>query len=179
MFEGKENRRYVGLFFRNSAAMTPVLKFNNDSTSTLSFITIGGDIDLYVFIKGTAREVVEAYQSMIRPAYLPPFWALGWQEVPPNGFTQQNILDAVKGYKDKFLPLDSVYLPASSWDNEKDFTLNASQISDIKALKQSLSQQGKKLVAYVDAAVSVQNRNSNPAYTGCPQCFIKSGQYKD
>jgi hypothetical protein len=55
MFQAKDARRYVGLFFRNSAAMTPVLKFNDtDGTSTLSFITIGGDIDFYVFIKGTA-----------------------------------------------------------------------------------------------------------------------------
>jgi alpha-glucosidase (family GH31 glycosyl hydrolase) len=59
MFQGKESRRYVGIFFRNSAAMTPVLKFNeSDGTSILSFITIGGDIDMYVFIKGTAKEVM-------------------------------------------------------------------------------------------------------------------------
>ena len=76
--------------------MTPVLKFSStDNTSILSFITIGGDIDLYVFIKGTAKEVLESYHSMIRPPYLPPFWAMGWQEVVPNSFTQKDILDAV------------------------------------------------------------------------------------
>jgi hypothetical protein len=58
--------------------MTPVLRFNQDGTSTLSFITIGGEIDLYVFIKGTAKEVLMSYHSYMRPAYLPPFWALGW-----------------------------------------------------------------------------------------------------
>ncbi len=76
--------------------MTPVLKFNDtDATSTLSFITIGGDIDLYVFIKGTAKEVLESYHSMIRPPYLPPFWAMGWQEVFPDGITQDKILEVV------------------------------------------------------------------------------------
>lgn len=119
--------------------MTPVLKFNPDGTSTLSFITIGGDLDLYVFIKGTAKDVIESYQGMIRPAYLPPFWALGWQEVFPDGMNQQGILDAVKSYSTKRLPLDAVYLPASSWNTEKDFQLNTTQITDIKALKQSLS----------------------------------------
>jgi alpha-glucosidase len=129
MFEGKQSRRFVGLFFRNSAAMTPVLKFNNtDMTSTLSFITIGGEIDLYVFIKGTAKEVVEAYQSMIRPPYLPPFWALGWQEVPSDYFTQQNIVDALKSYTKVNLPLEAIYLPISSWNSEKDFQLNTTQI---------------------------------------------------
>ena len=119
--------------------MTPVLKFNPDGTSTLSFITIGGDLDLYVFIKGTAKDVIESYQGMLRPAYLPPFWALGWQEIFPDGMNQQGILDAVKSYSTIKLPLDAVYLPASSWNTEKDFLLNTTQISDIKALKQSLS----------------------------------------
>ena len=52
--------------------MTQVLKFNPDGTSTLSFITIGGDLDLYVFIKGTPKEVIESNQGMLRPAYLGP-----------------------------------------------------------------------------------------------------------
>lgn len=98
--------------------MTPVLKFNNDGTSTLSFITIGGDIDLYVFIKNTAREVIESYHSMIRPPYLPPFWALGWQEVFANGMNQDAMLDALKSYNDAKLPLDAVYLPQTSWMSE-------------------------------------------------------------
>jgi alpha-glucosidase len=119
--------------------MTPVLKFNPDGTSTLSFITIGGDLDLYVCIKGTARDVIESYHGLLRPAYLPPFWALGWQEVFPDGMNQQGILDAVKSYSAKSMPLDAVYLPASSWNTEKDFQLNATQITDIKALKKSLS----------------------------------------
>jgi len=33
---------YMGIYFRNSNAMTPVIRFNDDGTSTLSFITIGG-----------------------------------------------------------------------------------------------------------------------------------------
>lgn len=119
--------------------MTPVLKFNSDGTSTLSFITIGGDLDLYVFIKGTAKDVIESYQGMLRPAYLPPFWALGWQEVIPDGMNQQGILDAVKSYSTNFLPLDAVYLPVSSWNTDKDFQLNTLQITDIKALKKSLA----------------------------------------
>lgn len=56
------HRRYIGLFFRNANAMTPVLRYNNDSTSTLSFITIGGQLEVYIFAQGTAHEVVQSYQ---------------------------------------------------------------------------------------------------------------------
>lgn len=39
---------FIGLYFRNANAMSPVLRFNDDGTSTLSFITIGGQIELYI-----------------------------------------------------------------------------------------------------------------------------------
>lgn len=40
---------FIGLYFRNANAMTPVLRFSQtDSTSILSFITIGGQIELYI-----------------------------------------------------------------------------------------------------------------------------------
>jgi hypothetical protein len=55
MFETGQKRRYVGLFFRNSAAMTPVIRYNEDGTGLVSLITIGGDIDVQIFVKGTAK----------------------------------------------------------------------------------------------------------------------------
>lgn len=62
MVETKKNsRRFVGLFFRNANAMTPVLRFNNDGTSVLSFITIGGQVEVYVIGMGTAHQVVQKY----------------------------------------------------------------------------------------------------------------------
>jgi len=39
----------MGLFFRNSNAMTPVIRYNDDGTSTLSFITIGGQLEVMIF----------------------------------------------------------------------------------------------------------------------------------
>lgn len=84
MVETMQNRRYIGLFFRNANAMTPVLRWNDDGTSTLSFITIGGQIEAYVVAQGTAHQVLQVYQRMIGFASLPPYWALGWQEATPE-----------------------------------------------------------------------------------------------
>jgi hypothetical protein len=54
MFETAQTRRFVGIYFRNSNQMTPVLRFNDFGTSTLSFITIGGELEMYFFVQGTA-----------------------------------------------------------------------------------------------------------------------------
>ena len=78
MVETMKNRRYIGIFFRNANAMTPILRWNDDGTSTLSFITIGGQIEVYVIGQGTAHQVIQQYQQMMGLAQLPPYWALGW-----------------------------------------------------------------------------------------------------
>lgn len=65
MVETLKSRRYIGLFFRNANAMTPVVRWNDDGTSTLSFITIGGQIEVYVIGQGTAHQVVQQYQQMM------------------------------------------------------------------------------------------------------------------
>lgn len=58
LVQTKNSRRYIGMFFRNSNAMTPILRFNTDGTSTLSFITIGGQLEVYYINVGTAHEVI-------------------------------------------------------------------------------------------------------------------------
>lgn len=39
---GKRADDFFGMYFRNANAMTPIITFNDDGTSKLSFITIGG-----------------------------------------------------------------------------------------------------------------------------------------
>jgi hypothetical protein len=52
---------YMGLYFRNTNAQSPVLKHNDDGTSVLSYITVGGQIDVFFFFKGTAKQIINQY----------------------------------------------------------------------------------------------------------------------
>lgn len=65
LFETANRGVYAGLFFRNANAMTPVLRFNTDGTSTLSFITIGGQLEFYFLGQGSAHSVIQNYQGLI------------------------------------------------------------------------------------------------------------------
>ena len=76
------------MFFRNSNAMTPVLRYNDDGiTSTLSFITIGGQLEVYFFAQGSAQEIIQNYHKLLFygniELKLIPYWALGWHEGSP------------------------------------------------------------------------------------------------
>jgi hypothetical protein len=49
---------YFGMFFRNSNAQTPIIRYNKDGSSTFSYIAIAGQIEVYFFIHGTAKSVI-------------------------------------------------------------------------------------------------------------------------
>jgi len=69
---------FFGVFFRNTNAMSPVITYTGDSTSTLSVITTGGNLEIYLMFKGSAQQIISQYQKIIGLPALPPFWALGF-----------------------------------------------------------------------------------------------------
>jgi hypothetical protein len=48
-------KEFMGIFFRDSNAQSPVLVFNDNGSSTLSYITTGASLEIYFFFKGTAN----------------------------------------------------------------------------------------------------------------------------
>jgi alpha-glucosidase (family GH31 glycosyl hydrolase) len=69
---------YFGLFFRNTNAQAPIIKYKDHGESTLSYITTGGSIEIYVMLRGSAKEIIKRYHEIIGKPNLPPLWALGW-----------------------------------------------------------------------------------------------------
>jgi hypothetical protein len=54
MVQGKDKSQFMGMYFHNSNAQSPIITY--DSTgggSTLSYITIGGVIEVYFFLHGS------------------------------------------------------------------------------------------------------------------------------
>jgi alpha-glucosidase (family GH31 glycosyl hydrolase) len=72
--------QFMGIYFRNSNAMSPVIRKSGmlGGGSTLSYITIGGQLEMYFMFKGTAKEIIKQYQTIIGYPSLPPLYALGW-----------------------------------------------------------------------------------------------------
>jgi alpha-glucosidase (family GH31 glycosyl hydrolase) len=58
LVQTKSKGRYMGMYFRNSNGQSPVVKFNEDGTSVLSYITTGGVIDVYFFLKASAKQII-------------------------------------------------------------------------------------------------------------------------
>jgi alpha-glucosidase len=74
---GKKSE-YMGVFFRNANAMSPVIRYINTNQALFSYITTGGQIEAYFMFKGSPCDIIGMYQNIIGKTTLSPFWALGW-----------------------------------------------------------------------------------------------------
>ena len=79
--------------------------------------------------------------------------------------------------------MEAVYLDEAHLSNETNFQLNPEMIPDPKDLKEKLSQQNVKLVAFLDPTIyapeDVSNKTKNMAYLDGNQrnLFIKSSMH--
>jgi len=59
--QSKNPGEYVGMYFRSTTAMSAVIKFNDDGSTTFSYSTVNGVLDVYFFAKGTALDIIRLY----------------------------------------------------------------------------------------------------------------------
>jgi len=62
-----------------------------------------------MFFKGTAKQIISAYQQFIGKPTLPPFWAYGWHAASYGYSTSKMIMDNVNNYTAKGIPLQGVW----------------------------------------------------------------------
>lgn len=145
-----------------------------------SYITTGGQIEVYFFFKGTAKQIISQYQQMIGKAQMPPFWALGWHAAA-YAYSNQTLLEEnINGYKDNKFPLEGVWIDIDYMNGYSDFSVNSTAFPTIKTLTQSLQSNGQKMVLIVDAGLSSEDV-SNKYYSMALQnnLLLKSSVNKD
>jgi len=115
--------QFFGMFFRSSNAQSPITSHIDGGRTLLSYITIGGNLDIYFFFRGNAKAILAKYHNYIGKPALPPFWALGFHSTVPA-----ESLDSVKTAIDRFkadkIPLDGVWLTIPYMKNYATFSLN-------------------------------------------------------
>jgi len=79
MCQTKTKGEYVGMFFMASTAQVfEVIHFAGFNESVINYIQLGGALEIYVFIRGSATDIVKRYHSLIGHSTMPPYYALGF-----------------------------------------------------------------------------------------------------
>lgn len=112
------------MWFRNTNAMSPVIKFVDGGKAVLSYITTGGQVHAYFFTQGSAKEIISLYQSLVGKPRLPPYWSLGWHASSYSYQTFDMVRDNVVKYNENKIPLDGIWFDIPYMEQFASFTVD-------------------------------------------------------
>lgn len=94
--------------------------YAQDEQSRLSLASEVGDEINYYFIKGNnADEVINGYRTITGKASIVPKWAMGFWQSRERYRNQQEMVDVVKEYRKRNIPLDNIVLDWQYWEDPK------------------------------------------------------------
>ncbi len=124
---------------------------------------VGDRLD-YFFIKGSnADEVIAGYRQLTGKAPIPPKWAFGFWQSRERYRNQKDLLDVVKEYRKRKIPLDNIVLDWQYWKDPDwgTHTFDADRFPDPKGMVAELHQ---KLHANIMISVWPKFNLGTPAY---------------
>ncbi|KAK7797627.1 hypothetical protein U0070_006683, partial [Myodes glareolus] len=147
-----------GVFLMNSNAMEITLQ----PTPAITYRTIGGILDFYVFLGNTPEQVVQEYLELIGRPALPPYWALGFHLSRYDYESLEKMKTVVDRNRAAQLPFDVQHADIDYMDQRKDFTYDLVNYKGFPEFANELHNNGQKLIIILDPAISNNSPPSNP-----------------
>lgn len=120
---------YIGL-----KALSPV---DSGEQNKLALHSEMGDQIDYYFIKGSSMdEVMKGYRTLTGKAQVMPKWAMGFWQSRERYKTQDELLDALKEFRKRNIPIDNIVLDWSYWPEDAwgSHEFDAARFPDPKAM---------------------------------------------
>lgn len=156
----KKTDDFAGIYFHSSNAISPILQFDDApaETSTLSFVSTGGIVEVFIFGHGSHNDVVKMYHNIVGRPALPPYWALGFHQ-GSLGYTSEALMKtAIDGYKADNMPLESVWVDTAALHPEgKNFELSETQFPNLQTIVEEVHANGQRIVTQVQAGMSADD----------------------
>ncbi|XP_076454086.1 sucrase-isomaltase, intestinal-like [Babylonia areolata] len=138
------------VFLKNSNAMEVFLQ----PDPSITFRTIGGVLDFYIFLGDSPNHAVSLYTEAIGRPVLPPYWALGYQ-LSRWGYT--NLTDmkmVVERNRAAGIPYDVQWADIDSFYQKVVFTVDKEQWAELPDLVKDLKDHHQHFVVIVDPGVA-------------------------
>ena len=97
--------------------------------------TASGALVYYVFAGPTPRDVLAQYTELTGRISLPPLWALGNQQSKWGYMDADEVRAIARGYRDRGIPCDVVYLDIDHMDGYRVFTFDAERFPDPRGVR--------------------------------------------
>ncbi|MCI6477582.1 MAG: DUF5110 domain-containing protein [Bacteroidales bacterium] len=103
----------------------------------------------YYFIAGdNADEIISGYRTLTGKAQVMPAWLLGYWQSRERYKTQDEIVDALKGFRQRRLPIDNIVMDWNYWtpDQWGAFTFDPSRFSSPKKMIDDIHSMNAKIM---------------------------------
>lgn len=166
---------FLGILFINTNAQDLIIsKPDIKGNVKLEQRTIGGIIELVIFLGETPNDVIIKFQSFIGFPVLPPLWAHGWHQ-SRYGYPNDTFVDQiVEKYISLNLPLDSIWTDINYMNSYQDFTIDPINFGNLPNLVDKWNSQGINFIPILD--IGIFHDKLNPYFLlGLKyNCFIMS-----
>ncbi|XP_056135894.1 lysosomal alpha-glucosidase isoform X2 [Lampris incognitus] len=139
-----------GFFLLNSNAMDVALQ----PAPALTWRTIGGILDFYVFLGPDPGSVIAQYQEVIGYPAMPIYWALGYHLCRWGYKTSNATWDTVRNMRNYGIPQDVQWNDIDYMEHFLDFTYDPASFSTLPDLVKDLHAHNQRYVMILDPGIS-------------------------
>jgi alpha-glucosidase len=122
----------------------------------VSYKFSGGQYTEYVFAGPRMDEILADYTFVTGRMAAPPIWALGHHQCRFHDYTEEQILDIGRGYRDRQIPCDVLWLDIDHMDGFRVFTWDTRKFPDVPAMLGRMKVEKLRVVTIVDPGVKAE-----------------------
>ncbi|XP_014807469.1 PREDICTED: maltase-glucoamylase, intestinal-like [Calidris pugnax] len=146
-------------------------KFSLQPAPAVTYRTIGGILDFYVFLGDTPEQVVQEYVQFIGLPVMPSYWSLGFHLSRYDYGSLEEVKAVVERNRAIGLPYDVQHTDIDYMEAKKDFTYDKEKFKDLPGFRAYMNEKGQKYIIILDAAISKE-----PLVDGSPYPAYERGQ---
>lgn len=139
-----------GFFLLNSNAMDVVLQ----PAPAITWRTIGGVLDFYVFLGPEPASVVQQYLEVVGRPAMPIYWALGYHLCRWGYQTSNTTWEVVKSMRNYGIPQDVQWNDIDYMDRFLDFTYDPVNFESLPEMVKDLHAHDQRYVMILDPGIS-------------------------
>ena len=149
----------VGIYIDSSSFMDVDPGVSRGDVLTIR--KVGRDLDYYLFVGESVREVVKLFTELVGRTYMPPIWALGFHQSKWSYKNKKEVLEVARKFRKLGIPCDAIHLDIHYMDSYRVFTWHPKRFPNPKETIDGLHKMGFKVVTIFDPFIKL-DKNYEP-----------------
>ncbi|GAB1607821.1 lysosomal alpha-glucosidase-like [Argonauta hians] len=134
-------------------ALLTILDVILQPTPAITWRTIGGIFDMYVFLGSSPDDVIEQYTEVVGRPFLPPYWSLGFHLCRFGYPTASRTLQVMDRVRQAGIPQDVQWNDIDYMYKKRVFTTDSVTFGNQSALVAEIHRRGMKYVIIVEPGI--------------------------